>query len=73
MRIDENKIRKLVTIKQDATLYPAFSESAFRWLVFHAEENGFNTCISRIGRKIILDLCKFESWIEMQGQQRGIK
>ncbi len=57
--------KRLVTVKQMPFLYSgAFSEAAIRWLIFNEKENGFSRCIRRIGRKIILDLDAFESWID---------
>ncbi len=55
------------TVKQIPTLYPAFTESSIRWLIFNEKTNGFNCCVKRIGRKILIDLDEFESWISKQG------
>lgn len=36
--------KRVLTFKQHAQLYPAFSESALRWLRFNGDANGFNSC-----------------------------
>lgn len=58
---------RLNTVKQIPPLYPAFTESSIRWLIFNEKTNGFTCCIRRIGRKILIDLDAFESWIEQGG------
>jgi hypothetical protein len=61
---------RINTVKQLPTLYPAFTESSIRWLIFNEKTNGFTCCIRRIGRKVLIDLDAFESWIAKQG---GVK
>lgn len=46
----------------------AFTESSIRWLVFNENTNGFSKCVRRIGRKVLIDLDQFESWIDQQKQ-----
>ncbi len=59
--------KRLATVKNIPTLYPgAFTESSIRWLVFNEKQNGFSKCIRRIGRKVLIDLDSFESWIDAQ-------
>jgi hypothetical protein len=65
-----NMPSRLLTVKQLPSHYPAFSEGAIRWLIFNEKENGFNRCVRRIGRKILIDLNKFESWIDGQGDTK---
>jgi len=60
--------KRLVPPKQIPQIYPgAFTESSIRWLIFNEKTNGFNCCIYRIGRKILIDLDFFEDWIFKQG------
>lgn len=59
--------KRLATVKKIPTLYPgAFTESSIRWLVFNEKQNGFCKCIRRIGRKVLIDLDSFETWIDEQ-------
>ena len=55
-----------VTIRQLTTSNPAFTEGGVRALIFRAEQNGFNRCIRRIGRKILISKSAFSHWIEAQ-------
>lgn len=59
-------LNDLMTIKQLITGNPAFTEGGIRALVFHGHRNGFNTCIRRIGRKILISRVAFVSWINTQ-------
>ena len=59
-------IDDFVTIRQLTTSNPAFTEGGIRALIFRAERNGFNKCIRRIGRKILISKSAFSRWIEAQ-------
>ncbi len=40
--------------------------SGLRYLVFHAEKNGFKSCIKRIGKRILIDEEAFFAWVDSQ-------
>ncbi len=65
--------RRLSTIKNVPSKYPDanFTESGLRWLVFNAKDNGFSSCIVRIGRKVLIDLARFENWLDEQAAKGG--
>ncbi len=54
----------LRTIKQLAQENPAFTEASLRWLVFNAHQNGFEATIVRVGRRVLIDVEKFDVWLE---------
>lgn len=58
--------RHLSSIKNLPSCYPGagFTEQSIRWWVFNSKENGLEGCIIRIGRKILIDLDKFEQWLD---------
>lgn len=58
--------KRLSTVKQTAELYPAFSLSSLRWLIFNKQANGFSMCVRKIGRKVLIDLDQFEAWVDAQ-------
>ncbi len=58
--------KRLMTVKQTAEIYPAFGVPSLRWLIFNRAENGFDICIRRMGRKILIDLDQFEAWVDKQ-------
>lgn len=73
MRKQETQSRRLATVKNTCLKYPdaQITESSLRWLIFNGRENGFNNCIVRIGRKVLIDLDKFEQWMDDQAAAGG--
>lgn len=68
--LQDQPIKRIATVKETAKIYgSAFTESAIRWLIFNEKENGFSCCVRRIGKKVVLDLDQFESWVDKQGQR----
>lgn len=63
--------KRLSTVKNLPSLYPdaGFTESSIRWLLFNAKENGFSCCVVRVGRKILIDLTRFEEWLDIQAAE----
>ncbi|MEM7617137.1 MAG: DNA-binding protein [Pseudomonadota bacterium] len=59
-----------MTVKQTAEAFPAFSESSLRYYIFYAETNNFASCITRIGRKIIIRRDAFIQWVEEQNHAK---
>lgn len=57
-------LENLMTVKQLAVAYPAFTEPMIRWWIFNAYTNGFNVCIIRIGGRVLIDRAAFEHWLE---------
>ena len=59
--------RKLRTIKQlSAESGGSFSEGSLRWLVFNAQENGLNSALVRVGRRVLVDMDRFNEWLSNQ-------
>lgn len=65
--------RRLTTVKNLPTAYPDanFTSSSIRWLIYNAKENGFSSCIVRVGRKVLIDLDDFEAWLDEQAVKGG--
>lgn len=64
----ENLSKRLAPVKKIPAIYPdSFTEASIRWLIFNEHQNGFSRCVRRIGRKVLIDLDQFESWIDEQG------
>ncbi len=53
-----------ITFKQTAERYPGFTENGLRWLRFNGDENGFNSCVIKLGKRVLLDPRAFERWLE---------
>jgi hypothetical protein len=65
------KVKKYLTVPQLAERHPAFSASAIRHLIFDAKRNGFDSVISRVGKKLVLEESAFENWVIEQQKSRG--
>jgi hypothetical protein len=68
----KNNLR-LTTVRNLPSIYPdaEFSQSSIRWLIFNANHNGFDSCIRRAGRKVLIDLDAFEDWMDNQAYAGG--
>ena len=55
-----------LTVKQFSQKHPAFPEGGLRHIIFHAETNGFNKCIRRIGKKVLINEKLFFECIDSQ-------
>jgi hypothetical protein len=65
--------KRFATPNQIAGLYPgAFKKSSVRYLIVQREKNGFDCCIRRFGKKILIDLDEFEKWISEQNEREGV-
>lgn len=59
--------------------HPWPSQSGLRHMIFNAEKTGFDRCIRRIGRRVLIDEAEFFKWIDevakknsrLQRQPRG--
>ncbi len=58
-------MKRWSTPEQLPTLYNGvFNKGGIRFLIHKAAENGFEKCLRRIGKKIIIDLDEFDKWID---------
>jgi hypothetical protein len=55
-----------LTVKQLAAKHPYVTEAALRWMLFNRAQNGLNSAVIKIGRKILIDEESFDKWIEGQ-------
>lgn len=62
----------LLTVKQYVAKHPAFTEGGIRKLIFDAASNGFDQCLVRIGRKVLIDEGKVFCWIANQNKAQGV-
>ena len=63
--------KKLLTIKQFATVHGWPPEGGLRHLIFFEKQNGFDRVTRRVGRRVLIDEAAFFEWVESQngGQQ----
>ena len=60
----------LRSVRQLAEANPAFTEASIHWLVFNAKDNGFDEVIVRVGRRVLLDIDRFNKWLEERRASR---
>lgn len=60
----------LISVPDWKNHHPWPPEGGLRHLVFHAETNGFNKVIRRIGRRVLIDEAAFFEWAETSGAQK---
>ncbi len=70
---NQTQTKRFATVRQAAALYPAFTESSFRWYIFNAKRLNFDKCIRRVGRKILIELDEFEQWLDGNTATGAIK
>ena len=42
------------------------TESKIRWWIFHANSNGFDAALIKIGGRVYIDKTAFNKWLESQ-------
>ena len=42
------------------------TEGKLRWMIFHAEKNGLNSALIKIGGRVYIDRHQFNVWLESQ-------
>lgn len=55
--------RTLKTVMQLAAEGP-FSSDQIRWYVFHSKDNGLESSIVRVGRRVYIDTDGFDMWLQ---------
>ena len=54
---------RFLSVRQLAEAYPFKSERGWRWTIFMADENGFRSCLLRVGRRVIIDEEALVLWL----------
>jgi hypothetical protein len=55
--------KRYIPIPEWKKYYDWPKESAFRFWIFNAQQNGFNKVIIRVGRRILIDEDAFFDWL----------
>jgi len=65
---EQNSSRQLIPLTQWANhhAYPPIGQ--LRAMVFNAKKTGFDQCIRRIGRRVLIDEAAYFQWVEAQNQ-----
>lgn len=62
---------QFLTVTDAAKKHPAFTEGGLRWLLFNRENNGFNRCVCRIGRRVLIDESELVAWLRDQREAKA--
>lgn len=62
-------LSSLLTVRLFAEKYPVFTKSILRSWVFYRTENGFEQCVVRIGRKLLINETSVFEWINRQNEE----
>ena len=65
---DYRTIDQLVSESKSRDDMPNISEASLRWLLRGREHNGFNKCVSKLGRKLIIHVPSFVNYLD---EKRG--
>jgi hypothetical protein len=60
-----------LTFDQTAQRFPIFSLRALRQMRF-ANTNNFNSCVRRIGRKVVINVPSFLTWLDNQQDSKNL-
>lgn len=63
---------KLLTVKQWTEVHSWPPEGGLRHLIFHAQRNGFDEVVVRVGRRLLIDEDKFFAWVAKQNSKIGV-
>lgn len=64
---------KLIPLTRWNDYHPHPPIGGLRHLVFHAQSNGFDKVIRRVGSRILLDESAYFSWVDEQSANHGRK
>lgn len=57
---------KLIPVTKWNDYHPWPPIGGLRHLIFHEKENGFAECVTRIGRRVLIDEKRFFQWVKKQ-------
>ncbi|MDW3206071.1 MAG: DNA-binding protein [Alphaproteobacteria bacterium] len=57
---------ELRTVKQLAEEASFVTEAKLRWWIFHADSNGLNAALIKVGGRVYIDRRQFNRWLEGQ-------
>ena len=63
---NETDVIRLIPVTQWPQYHTWPSVSGLRWLVFNSADNGFDVCIRRVGRRVLIDEKSFFNWVDQK-------
>jgi hypothetical protein len=65
------ELRNLKTPRQIVESCPGLTMGGLRMLLFHSRTNGLETCVVRLGRKLLIDEAAFVGWLDGLREERA--
>lgn len=65
--------RKLIPVTQWPRHHSWPPIGGLRHLIFYSKQNGFDSCLIRAGRRVLIDEDKFFTWIDSQKEKGGTR
>lgn len=59
---------RLIPLSKWHQYHPFPSVPALRWMRFNGDKTGFNRCILKLGKRLLIDEAKFFQWVREYGQ-----
>jgi hypothetical protein len=63
------ELHNLKTPKQIVECCPGMTIGGLRMLLFHSRTNGLESCVVRLGRKLLIDEAAFVQWLDGMREQ----
>jgi len=63
------QLNNLKSPKQIVEACPGMTMGGLRMLLFHSRTNGLESCVVRLGRKLLIDEVAFVKWLEELREQ----
>lgn len=51
------------TVEQFSKKHSAFTPASLRWLLFNRAENGLESAVVQLGRRVLIDEVAFVNWL----------
>ncbi len=63
--------RRLIPITKWNSFHAWPPVGGLRHLVFYAKTNGFDSCLVRVGRRVLIDEARFFQWVDAQKKEES--
>ncbi len=70
---EEHVVPRLFTVKEWVRVHGTPAEGGLRRLIFSASQNGFDKCVRRIGRRVLIHEDEFFKWIERTNSSDDVR
>ncbi len=70
---ETNSPRKLIPVTQWPRHHAWPPIGGLRHLIFHEKSNGFDSCVLRAGRRVLIDESRFFDWVDSHQKREAGK